>query len=105
MITVVNYKHYDGQGYNIMRWGFRGSKSRLGNPFRASVYGREKCIDLYREWLRQKWVEGGVEKQELLKLVEIARGGDLVLVCCCKPLACHGDVIKEAIEGVIKWKS
>ena len=91
MITVENRYRYDGEGVNIMR------PSLLGNPYRVSDYGRGNTIELYREWLRREWVKNGEVRRELERLVELAKRGDLVLVCCCKPKPCHGDVIKDAI--------
>ena len=95
MIKIVNKKVYEGEGYYI------GRPSVLGNPYRVSM-GREKCIELYREWLRREWVKGGDVKNELLRLVELSKEGDLVLICWCKPLACHGDVLKDAIEKIAR---
>lgn len=96
MITVVNKRQYEGQGIYI------GRPSILGNPFKVSEYGRGNCIEPYRQWLRQEWVKGGKVRQELIRLAELSKREDLVLVCWCKPLACHGDVIKDAVEKIAK---
>ena len=60
-----------------------------------------KGKDWYRRWLRKQWKGGGIVKRELLRLVALAKVGDLNLVCSCKPHPCHGDVLKEAIEALI----
>ena len=96
MIKVVNKRVYKGEGVYIGRPGI------LGNEFRVETWGREKCIELYLGWLRKEWKINGVVKAELLRLVELSKKGDLVLVCWCKPLACHGDVIKDAVEKIAR---
>ncbi len=41
----------------------------------------------------------------LLKLSErTASGEDIMLVCCCKPKDCHGDILKEAIEKIVEHR-
>ena len=77
---VLNKYHGDipADAVNIMRPG------KWGNPFPVKVYGRSRCIELYRRHLVRSglWHDVG----EL-------RGKDLV--CVCKPAACHGDVLLE----------
>jgi hypothetical protein len=112
MITVVNKKVYRGEGIYIGRSmpGIEGGI--LANRFRIGLNGsREQCIDAYRFWLRRMYKAGrwhqahGIESyqrlvyEELMKLVEMyRRGEDIILICWCAPLTCHGDVIKDAIE-------
>ena len=58
-----------------------------GNPFRVGTHGtREQVIAKFRAYAEAD--AGFVERirREL-------RGRDLV--CCCKPKACHGDVLLE----------
>lgn len=64
-----------------------GRPSRWGNPFKIEEFdSREECIAAYREWL--------VRKPELLEAIRRElRGKDLV--CWCKPLSCHGDVLLQ----------
>ena len=96
MIHVGNIKNVDtGEGI------YRGV-SILGNPFTAKKYGRDKCIALYREWLQNEWKNDGKVKEELLRLAKLYKKEDeLNLVCYCAPLACHGDVIAEAIQAIV----
>jgi len=42
----------------------------------------------------------GVVKEELIRLAELSKEGDLTLICWCTPLPCHGDVIKDALEKI-----
>src|SRR3990167_1904421 len=65
---------------NIMR------PSKWGNPFKiTATVSRREAVAKFREYMTV-----GVGKN--LPLEEL-RGKDLV--CCCKPLACHGDVLVE----------
>ena len=101
-ITVVNkYKYKSGDlpgiEVNIMRG------SLLGNPYpMQGKDDRDRVCDLYEMWLRDHWRNKTEIGQELIRLVELVlAGNDLILVCCCKPLRCHGDFIKYAIEEVV----
>lgn len=77
-----------------------GRPSPLGNPFvMKSEAQRAEVITKYRA-LFEQYVAWQTPKimQELKRLEELARRGDLVLGCYCAPRACHGDVIKEYID-------
>ena len=103
-IEVVNVKSYKGDGIYIGRscYGYKGSV--LGNPYAIGKDGdRDEVIKKYREWLWNRYQEKGSVYEELLRLSEIAKKRDLVLVCWCKPKACHGDVIKRCIEWMMKY--
>lgn len=64
----------------------------FGNPFPVEKYGREKCIEMYREYFYNKIDSDPQFKQAVLSLQGKTLG------CFCKPLACHGDVIKEYLD-------
>jgi len=91
---VVNKKSFSGQGE------FIGRPSVLGNPFHVGRDGsREQVIGKYRQWLWQEIKQKGKVYNELIRLAIIEKNtSSLTLVCFCKPLACHGDVIVKAIE-------
>jgi len=101
MITVRNFKdsrvgEYIGRAnkyYNLAR-------SPLANPFPLSKYTREQSIDAYRHWLWKQIQSGNrAVLAELDRLSAIwHKTGELVLVCWCAPLACHGDVVKACLE-------
>jgi len=98
MITIAN-KYHGAKGINIMRG------SPLGNPFQIDDNNpRESVIAKYHEWLRNEYLNkqspAYLELKRLASLV--IDGNDITLVCCCHPKSCHGDVIKTAIEGMIK---
>ena len=97
MIKVVNKKYFDGAG----TYTYIGRPSVLGNPYKIGVDGdRDTVISKYRVWLRSQWLKDGEVKKELLRLAGISNRHDLMLVCFCSPLPCHGDVLKEAIEKI-----
>ena len=61
-----------------------GRASKWGNPFRIGPNGdRAGVIAKYARWLR--------DQHHLLRALDELRGRDLV--CCCAPLACHGDLL------------
>lgn len=62
-----------------------------GNRFRIGPDGtRAEVIEKYRAWLLGQPALVARAKAEL-------RGRDLR--CCCKPLACHGDVLLEVANS------
>ncbi len=79
MPRVLNRYHGPVPGGAV--WIMRPSK--WGNPFSVGRFGRERCIELYREYL--------LRNHELMADLEELRGKDLV--CCCAPKPCHGDVL------------
>lgn len=103
MITVIN-KYKDKGGVSIMR-----GKSPLANPYRVSKdkggYTRDTSTGAYKEWFKGKVEEKDqVIMKELRKLYKLAYEGDLSLSCCCAPLKCHGDTIKEYLDTYLKPK-
>lgn len=60
-------------------------KSPLSNPYSAKKYGREKCIEMYTEYIKAK--------PELLQT--FLDGIYTELGCWCSPNACHGDVLRK----------
>ena len=106
MIYIKNKKNYKGPGYYIGRPG------PLGNPFSHLYYGlgeikvksRDESVDRYNEWLECQLKSNTLAKKEIDKLVRIAELDDLTLICWCKPERCHGDIIKEVIEKILKEK-
>lgn len=77
----------------------------LGNPFAISdKLTRETVILNY-----QKYITDEIAKDNQLIIdalndisYKIMQGHDINLICCCKPKACHGDIIKSGIESAIK---
>jgi len=77
--------------------------SVLGNPFPLhSERDRAKVIAAYREWLEGKLRTKDAEVRGALnRLYGLAKRGDVELACFCAPRACHCDVVKEKLEGVL----
>jgi len=84
-----------------------GRPSPLGNPFKIGRDGnREEVIAKYRAWIEEQldldyggdWPQTRVQ-DEYQRLLMIAETRDLTLLCWCAPLACHGDVLKDIMEG------
>jgi hypothetical protein len=107
MITVLHKRDATGASNEF----YIGRPSPLGNPFthkkgtraHTVVSSREEAVARYKTWLNEQWNMGnsGVHR-ELTKLLHAAMKEDIFLVCWCTPLACHGDVVKEALEGMLK---
>jgi hypothetical protein len=98
MIYIENIKVYGGPGIKIMRG------TPLGNPFVIGRDGdRDEVIEKYRGWLwKQIKCRTGQPYIMLNKIKAQAIAGDVHLICCCKPLRCHGDIVKAAVEWMIK---
>ena len=90
-IEIVNKRFYEETGVYI------GRPSLLGNPFNVDKYDRDACIKKYHDKLKKHIAERDKTFDYLVKLSKIE---DLVLICWCKPLSCHGDVIKLEIENI-----
>jgi len=102
-IRVVHVSHYNGDGVYVGRGCYGFGKSVLANPFVIGKDGdRNEVIEKYRKWLWIEYNKGGEARNELERLSDIVRRGDrLVLMCWCKPKACHGDVIKRCIDWML----
>jgi hypothetical protein len=99
IIKIINLRHGWVKGSQKV-----DRSSVLGNPYYIGRHGnRAQVIQKYREWLADKLIQNDPNCEvcrEFYRLFQIAKFGDLVLACWCKPKACHADVIKSAIE----WK-
>ena len=75
-----------------------------GTQAQYHVATREIAIDQYRHWLWNEMKSGKGPVVALLnQLKERATQGEkLNLACSCFPEACHGDVIKGAIEHLVQ---
>ena len=74
-----------------------GRPGPFGNPFYlprgSSLEERAACIAKFKFYFERRVRE----EPEFRAALETLRGK--VLGCYCKPLACHGDVIVEYLEG------
>ena len=116
MIEVVNVKTCKDVGKSgdvyIGRKNFNFSESKWANPFpmgdcvvndEEEHFNRETCILRYTRYITNgeivnvngKTWRGDLAKQSLHELKNAKR-----LVCYCKPLNCHGDVLKKLISSM-----
>lgn len=65
-----------------------GRPGKWGNPFSVKEHGRQRCIELYREYI--------LGRPDLLHALTELDGK--VLGCWCRPQACHGDVLVELLQ-------
>jgi hypothetical protein len=84
--TIVN-RHHAPSGPNDL---YIGHPSKWANPF-YKVVGIDR-VRAYREWL--------LKQPELMAALPELDGK--VLVCSCKPRACHGDVLVELVSKLPK---
>jgi hypothetical protein len=106
MINVVNKKHHKPTEYDY----YIARPSKLGNPYthnKNSKYAkyivetRDLAIDNYKEWLKDKIMNDDNDiLNELNNLRNFyMKNNKINLVCWCKPDRCHGDILKEFLEG------
>ncbi len=101
MITVHNLSAGKPPG----KGEYIGRPRTLGNPFHIGTDGvRAEVIAKYKRWL---WAHiksrQGPVYAKLMEYLQRHRAGETIqLLCHCKPLPCHGDVIKAAVEWLDK---
>lgn len=80
------------------------TESVLHNDFKVNVDGsRDQVLAMYKRKLWLEFNRKGKVYAELVRIAQKVKAGETVqLVCWCKPLACHGDIIKSCIEWMIK---
>lgn len=100
--TVANFYHL-GQKLpeNSVYIGRSNAKNNLdkslyANPFKVETpEQRGSTIEAYTEYFWNNVVDGTFSKDGLRELT------GKQLVCYCKPLACHGDVVKDAVDLLV----
>lgn len=106
-LTVKNkYKHEPTSNDQYI-----GRGSVFGNPFShiASAFSdiilcasRNEAIESFREYFEDIMSGCGCKHKELHQkireiIVKLKLGGEVNLVCFCKPASCHGDIIRDYI--------
>ena len=76
---------YIGRNMSFYVKGANGSK--WANPFSVKKFGRDKCLELYKEYI--------LTNKELLKDIKELEGK--TLFCWCFPDKCHGDILVELL--------
>lgn len=94
MSIAIGNKRKGDQGIYV------GRPNPLGNPFVIGRDGeREDVIAKYSEWLNVLLQDpDSIQSREIGRLTQLARKQDITLVCWCCPLACHAEVIRDAIN-------
>ena len=97
-ITIVNRRNGRVAGVYV------GRPSVLGNPYVTGQDGaRHDVVDKYRVWLRAQYRQDGAVRRALHTLARhYLTDGTLTLVCWCAPQACHAEVIRDAVLGMVQ---
>ena len=80
--------------------------SCLGNPNIRGVHGNKaEVIEAFKihldKELEDEHSDISLQMYKFLNL--IISGKDVHLKCGCKPAACHGDIIKDKLEQMLRW--
>ena len=99
MIRVVNKRTYEGPGEYI------GRPSIFGNPYREGKDGtREECVAKYEPYFEKRYAEDEGFREAVHALAHQALVGELILICWCDPLPCHGHIIRDFIQHYNEMK-
>ena len=90
MIRVENKRTYKGDGVYI------GRPSIFGNPCKDGT--REENVAGYTVYFRERYAKDKMFRTAVCALAKQALIGELVLICWCDPLLCHGHVIRDFIQ-------
>jgi hypothetical protein len=77
-------------------------EARWLKPGMVLAESREAAVEWFRRDLWQKMQDDTAELRELTRLAAIAREKKLVLQCSCAPLRCHAEVVKRAVEYLLR---
>lgn len=87
----------------------------LGNPFPIDKeiadknQARNDVIQQFRKYAREQYIKKGILKKSVETiaghLLQLEDKQTIYLVCLCKPLACHGDVIREAVIKIARSRT
>lgn len=100
MIHLVNRKNWKvfnkipGKQIVIMRG------TPLGNMYPLGKYSRAESIELYGKTLWNDMKRKGPMYEELIEIIKQEKAQTVILICCCKPLPCHGHTVLKAIEWI-----
>jgi len=86
--TVINVRTKSRTGVTMI-----DRSTVFGNPFPINFRcSREQSITKYKVWFYEM-----INHDQFREAVELLK--NRVLGCWCKPLACHGDIIVEYLDG------
>lgn len=90
---IVNVRDAEDWDVYIGREG-QGETGYFGNPFKVGAkYTRSESLAYFEDYLYQRVISDEEFKMRLEEL----RGKRLA--CFCKPLPCHGDILKEYLDN------
>ncbi len=75
-------------GRNMSFYVKGANKSKWFNPFSVKKYGRDKCLELYENHVKNN--------EDLMKEILELKGK--TLGCWCKPEHCHGDILVKMLK-------
>ena len=90
---VVNKYKYPFDVYIGRRAKLSFTKYDYGNPYSVKRFGREGCLEQYKQFFDYMIINDPIFKEKILEL----KGK--ILGCYCKPKKCHGDIIVEWLEA------
>jgi len=96
-VLVINIKRDPIRGYVFIGrdYLYPTGRGKYGNPFKI-IKGkrtRAESIELFKEYFH-------APEQASLRAMARAELKGAILGCYCKPYDCHGDIIKEYLEGL-----
>jgi hypothetical protein len=101
VINMRDLKEWTADTVYIGRAG-KGFEGEYGNPFRVGVLSRERVLNAFEAYARERIAA----EPEFAAKVLALKGK--TLVCFCAPLPCHGDVLLKLAdelaidEGVVR---
>ena len=81
-----------------------GEPGWLGNPFKTHNAGGDHTREEAVEAFRDAFIKQLRENPEFKQAVDALQHNADALACYCKPKACHGDVIKQYLDGNLPIK-
>lgn len=75
-------------GRNMALYVKGATHSKWANKYSVKKYGRDRCLELYKEYVLQN--------KKLMDSLNELEGK--VLGCWCSPERCHGDILVELIN-------
>lgn len=78
-------------GRNMSFYVKGANASKWANPFSVKKYGRDKCLEMYENYIKSN--------KELYNSLEELKNKKLG--CWCYPLACHGNVLIDLLNKKI----
>lgn len=110
-VAVVNFHHLPGKklpddSHVYIGRPRAGGVLGLGNPIELKDHNndRDAVIQAYKSYAKTQWLQAGSSFRPLVEALakRVYAGEDLKLVCWCAPKTCHGDVLKSAIETLVR---